>query len=175
MKHSIYLALAKIVFYTCMDWLLWAFYRMESRNWNMRTALTSAMLISVLWLTGCASGGGENPHVHPLLRPLAALIHHHSEVTSPMDGPTCPMYPSCAAYGKRSLEEGSFLGLFLLMDRLFFREVGNLADKYMIAPTSLSQAHRYFDPVSDTLPLLDERRPSLWREDFQRKGDSTFP
>ena len=98
-----------------------------------------------------------------LLVPLRALIRRHRAVGTHLDGSRCPMFPSCAAYGETALEKRGFLGFLLLLDRLFYREVGALDEKYMVAPRSLSEHRRYFDPLSDS---MDGARPSLLREAF---------
>ena len=103
-----------------------------------------------------------------LLRPLALLIEEHRENTTKMDGPRCPMYPSCAAWAQRAVERHGFLGLLLFVDRLFYRETGALAEKYFFAPRRLSGHLRYYDPLSDTFPLLEGKRPSLYGEDFAK-------
>ncbi len=76
------------------------------------------------------------------------------------------MYPSCAAYAEKAIRRHSFLGFLLFIDRLFYREVGDLSSKYFVAPSRLSRHARYYDPVEDSLPLFENHRPSLFRESF---------
>ena len=76
------------------------------------------------------------------------------------------MLPTCANYAYRALTEHSFLGLLLFIDRLFFRENGDFRSKYMILSKKRFRELRYYDPLEDALPLLKEKRPSLYREDF---------
>ena len=78
------------------------------------------------------------------------------------------MYPSCAAYASRLVQERPFLALFYIADRFFFREWGKLADRYHRTPTHLSCELRYHDPVSELAPSFE---PSFLREDFQAQRD----
>lgn len=104
--------------------------------------------------------------INPLLWPLAVLIDRHRTHGTKWDGNRCPMYPSCSAFGQRALVDHGFLGLLLIIDRLFYRETGNLGGKYMLTPRRLSGARRHYDPVADSLPGT---RPSLLLEgDFGR-------
>ncbi len=96
-----------------------------------------------------------------LLWPLRGLIRRHRAVGTHLDGNRCPMYPSCASYGEDALRTQGFVGLLLLIDRLFYREVGQMESKYLPAPRRLSGHRRYYDPLADT-----SARPSLLREAF---------
>ncbi|MCB1317531.1 MAG: membrane protein insertion efficiency factor YidD, partial [Leptospiraceae bacterium] len=96
-----------------------------------------------------------------LLRPLQYIIKKHREEQTHYDGPRCPMYPSCAVYADTAIREHSIIGLLMFIDRLFFREFGRLETKYPIAPRSWSESLRYYDPISESLPLWSEDRPSL--------------
>lgn len=101
-----------------------------------------------------------------MLRPLLVTVHDHRENGTRYDGPRCPLYPTCAYYAQKAMENHGILGLFMAVDRLLFREVGDLSEKYILVPARMSRAARYYDPVEDSLPLFDEKRPSLLREDF---------
>jgi hypothetical protein len=104
------------------------------------------------------------------LKPFHAMIRQHRELGTKIDGPRCPMYPSCAAYADRIIREDGFSGLLLFIDRLFYREFGKLSDRYMLAPRYLSKTPRYYDPVSDVVPGPESpgnRRPSFFREEFR--------
>ncbi len=111
------------------------------------------------------------------MKPFHAIIRQHQEVGTHIDGPRCPMYPSCSAYANRIIREEGVSGLLLFIDRLFYREFGRLSDRYMLAPRRLSKSPRYYDPVSDVIPRLKPdgeeesapgRRPSFFREDFRQ-------
>lgn len=102
-----------------------------------------------------------------LLRPAIAIIRRHREIGTHLDGPRCPMYPSCAAYAEKAVKRFSLLGLMMAVDRLFFREAGGLDRKYLFAPSSKSSHLRFFDPVEDSLPLGQDRRPSLLHEEYR--------
>lgn len=60
------------------------------------------------------------------------------------------------------MREEGFLGLLLFINRLFFAETGDLADRYLVAPRRLSSDPRYYNPLSDDLGSS----PSLWKENF---------
>ena len=99
--------------------------------------------------------------------PLRAIIRDHRERGTHIDGARCPMYPSCAAYAERALNEGGFMGFLYFIDRLFYREFGRLSERYLLAPRHMSQSPRYYDPLSDVLPPENGRRASFFREDFR--------
>lgn len=104
------------------------------------------------------------------MKPFHYIIRQHRELGTHIDGPRCPMYPSCGAYADRIIREDGFSGFLLFVDRLFYREFGRLSDRYMVAPRRLSKSPRYYDPVSDVLPPEDApvgRRPSFFREEFR--------
>ena len=82
-----------------------------------------------------------------------------------LDGPRCPMYPSCAAYAEKAIRRHGFLGFLLSVDRLFFREAGGLERKYLFAAPHQSRHLRFYDPTEDSLGPA--RRPSLLREEYR--------
>lgn len=103
-----------------------------------------------------------------LLAPVLALIRQHRETATHMDGPRCPLYPSCATYGDQAVREYGLWGLIMLVDRLFYREFGELRGRYRLAPARISATPRYLDPVDDALPPYVLREPSLLQEDSTR-------
>lgn len=137
-------------------------------------ALQRHLFISFLFFFswGCQTVT-ESAHSHEnesdstsfILKPMIALIRHHREYSTHIDGPSCPMYPSCAAYGEKAIRQEGILGLLLLADRLFYRETGNLMEKYVIAPGYLSKEKRYYDPLTDSTPGGPEA--SLLKEEFR--------
>jgi uncharacterized protein len=51
---------------------------------------------------------------------LAAGIEGYQKFLSPVLASQCYMLPSCSAYGKQTVDEyGPFLGVLLIIDRLF--------------------------------------------------------
>ncbi len=107
--------------------------------------LRYSLLLPLLFVQGC-------------LYPVKAVIENHKEATK-WDGPRCPMYPSCSSWGEHAIEEHGWAGLFLTVDRLFYREGGRLAEKYTVAPRRLSRHRRYYDPVEDS---FGQSEPSLF-------------
>ena len=52
--------------------------------------------------------------------PLALAVRFFQKYISPVDGPRCPMYPTCSAYSLQALHKhGPVLGTFLTVDRLY--------------------------------------------------------
>ncbi len=101
------------------------------------------------------------------LWPLFALIHHHREVTTKMDGPRCPLYPTCSAWAEDIIRQKGLLGVMYFIDRLFYREFGPLHEHYLPVPAYRSRRLRYFDPISDSFePREGGTGPSLLRDDF---------
>lgn len=60
--------------------------------------------------------GKDAPDFHP----LKAGVRFFQKFISPVDGPRCPMYPTCSAYALEALDKhGPILGVMLTVDRLF--------------------------------------------------------
>ncbi|MBX7057266.1 MAG: membrane protein insertion efficiency factor YidD [Leptospirales bacterium] len=97
-------------------------------------------------------------------KPILALIRQHRERGTLYDGPRCPLYPSCAAYGEQAIERYGLVGFLLTIERLFFREFGNLEGRYRPASRLQSSDLRYQDPLSDALPWTSPPGPSLLTE-----------
>ncbi len=129
--------------------------------------LPFAMLVFVLFIL-CACQTTPSTKKSPLvLKPLVLLTEFHIKQGTHVDGPRCPMYPSCASYAKRAISEHGLIGLYMFIDRIIYRESGLLYLKYFPAPQKLSKALRYYDPVNDSLPIFQNNRPSFLREDFR--------
>ncbi|HKK01591.1 MAG TPA: membrane protein insertion efficiency factor YidD [Desulfuromonadales bacterium] len=65
---------------------------------------------------------------------------------SPVDGPRCPMYPTCSAYSLQALHRhGPFIGAMMTVDRLFHE---NDPEEHR-SPVLKYGHRRYFDPVSN--------------------------
>ncbi|HEY5673178.1 MAG TPA: membrane protein insertion efficiency factor YidD [Malonomonas sp.] len=55
--------------------------------------------------------------------PLQQAVRLFQKYVSPVDGPRCPMYPTCSTYSLQALHKhGALLGTFITVDRLY-REV----------------------------------------------------
>jgi hypothetical protein len=140
---------------------------------SAKMAAAILMGFSSLWLSGCSSSSrvkesadhSDEAAGSILLQPMLYLIHRHREHSTHIDGATCPMYPSCAAYGEKAMKQKGILGLLLLTDRMFYRETGNLIEKYMVAPEHLSNEKRFYDPLSDS--TFGGPGASLLKEDFR--------
>ena len=55
----------------------------------------------------------------PALQPLRSGVRFFQRFISPVDGPRCPMYPTCSAYALQALgKHGPLIGAFATVDRL---------------------------------------------------------
>ncbi|MBW7857200.1 MAG: membrane protein insertion efficiency factor YidD [Leptonema sp. (in: Bacteria)] len=97
------------------------------------------------------------------LTPAQYIIRQHIEEATHYDGPRCPMYPSCATYGQKAIQEHGWLGFLLTVDRLVYRETGELYAKYSMIHFSDSNWPRYYDPLEDS---LGESNPTLFSTDI---------
>jgi len=84
------------------------------------------------------------------------LVRFFSEFISPVDGPRCVMYPTCASYSLNALEKhGFFWGTLLTIDRLIHE-----GDEIRKAPSvKIGDRMRYWDPVenNDFWLILDKK------------------
>ncbi len=101
-----------------------------------------------------------------LFMPLDALLKEHIKTGTHIDGPRCPMYPSCSAWARRAIRKHGYDGFLMLIDRLIYRESGNLYEKYLHAPKKFSKDTRFYDPVEENLPIFKPHHPSFLKEDF---------
>lgn len=123
------------------------------------------LIFCVLFLN-CGKSSSETIQIY---KPIDVLLEKHISESTHYDGPRCPFYPSCAAYGKKAINKYPLLAPLLIIDRLFFREGGNFDEKYMKASSRLSKDIRYFDPVEENIINFDsELKASLYKENFDR-------
>jgi len=53
-------------------------------------------------------------------QPLQLAVRFFQKYISPVDGPRCPMYPTCSSYSLRALKQhGPLLGTWQTVDRLY--------------------------------------------------------
>ena len=134
--------------------------------------------VTAIFCTVCMSGHHKNAEKKPdgisgqnmheenvMVKPVLKLIRRHRSVDTHMDGPRCPFYPSCSAWGETAFVNHPSTAFLLLLDRMFYREWSR-KKYYLPVPYRKSRDLRYFDPVSDSLPLSKNHRPSLFLEDF---------
>jgi hypothetical protein len=78
--------------------------------------------------------------------PLRSLVMVHRNYISPIDGKTCPMYPSCSKYSLLCFEKhGFFVGWVMTCDRLLHE-----ADEMRKAPViSINRVERFHDPLEN--------------------------
>jgi hypothetical protein len=78
--------------------------------------------------------------------PLRSLVRAYRNYLSPIDGKTCPMYPSCSEYSLLCFEKhGFFVGWVMTCDRLLHE-----ADEMLRAPVIyVNGTERSYDPVEN--------------------------
>ena len=78
------------------------------------------------------------------LNPICSLVKAYRNYISPIDGKTCPMYPSCSKYSLLCFEKhGFFMGWLMTCDRLLHE-----ADEMSKAPVIyVDGAVRFYDPI----------------------------
>jgi len=99
------------------------------------------------------------------VKPLLKIIRRHKQFDTHMDGPRCYYYPTCSHWALSALTDYPLTGFLLVVDRLFYREWRG-KKFYLPVPARKSSDLRYYDPVSDALPLTEKHRSSLLLEDF---------
>jgi len=79
--------------------------------------------------------------------PLQLAVKVFRKYISPVDGPRCPMYPTCSSYSLQALcKHGPLLGVFQTVDRLY-RE-GDAAHEHD-QPVPKWGYIRFYDPLED--------------------------
>lgn len=79
--------------------------------------------------------------------PLQRGVELFRKYISPVDGPRCPMYPTCSSYALRALRKhGPLLGVFQTVDRLY-RE-GDAAHEHGHPVTKWGYI-RFYDPLEN--------------------------
>ncbi|MBW1676634.1 MAG: membrane protein insertion efficiency factor YidD [Deltaproteobacteria bacterium] len=94
----------------------------------------------------------EHPGCHsavsgrPAINPLRSLVEVYRNYLSPIDGKTCPMYPSCSKYSLLCFEKhGFFVGWVMTCDRLLHE-----ADEMRKAPVIyVNGAEKFHDPLEN--------------------------
>jgi len=78
------------------------------------------------------------------LHPLKSGIRFFQNFISPVDGPRCPMYPTCSSYAIQALDRhGPLLGSFFTVDRLLHETEPDSRRR----PIRVGDRLRYFDPL----------------------------
>jgi putative membrane protein insertion efficiency factor len=78
--------------------------------------------------------------------PLQLAVRLFQKYISPIDGPRCPMYPTCSSYSLQALHKhGPITGTFLTVDRLY-RE-GDPHERHR--PVEKWGRIRFYDPLED--------------------------
>ncbi len=78
--------------------------------------------------------------------PLQQAVRFFQKYLSQVDGPRCPMYPTCSAYSLQALQQhGPLLGTFLTVDRLYHE--GDPHEQQQ--PIEKWGNVRFFDPLEN--------------------------
>lgn len=84
--------------------------------------------------------------------PLDWGVRFFQNYISPVDGPRCPMYPTCSAYARQALaKHGPWLGTMLTVDRLIHE---NEPQEWQHV-IRVGDHDRYHDPLSNNDFWLD--------------------
>jgi len=78
--------------------------------------------------------------------PLKAGVLFFRQYISPVDGPRCPMYPTCSAYALEALDRhGPFIGVMMTVDRLLHESDPS---EHRL-PIQVGSRLRFHDPVEN--------------------------
>jgi len=87
--------------------------------------------------------------------PLTLGVRFFQRYISPVDGPRCPMYPTCSAYALQALERhGALTGSLLTVDRLLHELEPEARRRTLRVGARL----RYFDPLENNDYWLPSRQ-----------------
>lgn len=118
--------------------------RSPERSGGLRFSFLAALAISSVIHCTAAS---EKEDVAAGLGLVDALVEYHRTTGTHLDGPRCPMYPSCSAYAHKAIRKHGWYGFLISLERLFFREGGDLSERFPLAGRHLSETPRYLDPL----------------------------
>lgn len=80
------------------------------------------------------------------LSPLKYGVRFFQKYISPVDGPRCPMYPTCSAYALQAIDKhGPVIGTMMTVDRLL-HETDRREHRH---PLHRFDRVRYFDPLEN--------------------------
>jgi len=114
------------------------------------TYLTCLLAVPITAQAGSDWGPWQTPvaataSAEPQLEPLQSGIRFFQRFISPVDGPRCPMYPTCSAYAMQAVQKhGPLVGSFITVDRLL-HESGPAFHDY---PIRVGGRIRFLDPLS---------------------------
>lgn len=84
--------------------------------------------------------------------PLDGAVRFFQKYISPVDGPRCPMYPTCSAYARQALaKHGPWIGSMLTVDRLLHENETQERQRTI----KVGGRYRYHDPLSNNDFWLD--------------------
>jgi uncharacterized protein len=89
---------------------------------------------------------------------LQRAVRFYQRDISPVDGPRCPMAPTCSTYALQALDRhGPLLGVFITVDR-FYREIDPIEHSQ---PLVRHGYLRFADPLDENDFWLDAPSPQL--------------
>ena len=93
---------------------------------------------------GAKKSSDKQPSSH--VNPLRSLVEVYRNYVSPIDGKTCPMYPSCSQYSLLCFGKHGFLtGWIMTCDRLL-HEADEIRQASVIY---VNGAERFYDPLEN--------------------------
>ena len=132
----------------------------------MRIGLLSLALVFSLSLAVHAETWGpwDEPLPEPVLQPSEgaelSILKYGLDVfrryISPVDGPRCPMHPTCSSYAEQALDKhGPWLGIMLTVDRLLHESDPREHRHPVAGPDRI----RYRDPLENNDFWLNSPAP----------------
>jgi len=100
------------------------------------------------WKTPATSQNhkGQSPLGDGSGGPLQLAVRFYQRYISPVDGPRCPMYPTCSTYALQALDKhGPLMGVFITVDRLY-REIDPHEHQQ---PIVKGDYIRFYDPLEN--------------------------
>ena len=89
---------------------------------------------------------------------LQRAVRFYQHDISPVDGPRCPMTPTCSTYALQALDRhGPLLGIFITVDR-FYREIDPIEHSRPLAQHGYL---RFADPLDENDFWLDAPPPQI--------------
>ena len=85
-----------------------------------------------------------NKSGNPVIILLLGSIKFYQNNISPRKLQKCPCYPSCSRFAYNSISKYGIWGIFMMVDRLFYRENNDMHNFYKLI--ELSDGYRFYDP-----------------------------
>ncbi len=128
----------------------------------MRAFLSSIALLTLLSISSAGAeewGPWEVPQQQKQqsanILPLQLAVRAFQTYISPVDGPRCPMYPTCSSYSLQAMRKhGPLIGVFQTVDRLYREGDGKHEHRH---PIEKWEYVRFADPLKNNDFWLQKR------------------